>query len=137
MTDRIVGAETGLRAVMERVELVARSDVPVLIFGETGGGLKSQMQSRLKKWAAKTAIGESIAGMFQQGRSCKRPLGNGVPAMPHHLTVEERDRIAQLRYQGAGQKEIAKALGRRRNKAADCMRFPYLNFRRFSDGFCH
>lgn len=38
LTDRIVGAETGLRAVMERVELVARSDVPVLIFGETGSG---------------------------------------------------------------------------------------------------
>ncbi len=36
--DAIVGAETGLRGVMERVELVARSDVPVLIFGETGSG---------------------------------------------------------------------------------------------------
>jgi len=36
--DTIVGADSGLRAVMERVELVARSDVPVLIFGETGTG---------------------------------------------------------------------------------------------------
>lgn len=36
--DTIVGVETGLRSVMERVELVARSDVPVLIFGETGTG---------------------------------------------------------------------------------------------------
>ena len=36
--DTIVGAESGLQAVMERVELVARSDVPVLIFGETGSG---------------------------------------------------------------------------------------------------
>ena len=36
--DVIVGAESGLQAVMERVELVARSDVPVLIFGETGSG---------------------------------------------------------------------------------------------------
>lgn len=36
--DTIVGAELGLRGVMERVELVARSDVPVLIFGETGTG---------------------------------------------------------------------------------------------------
>ena len=36
--DVIVGAESGLRAVLERVELVARSDVPVLIFGETGSG---------------------------------------------------------------------------------------------------
>jgi transposase, IS30 family len=32
--------------------------------------------------------------------------------MAHHLTPEERDRIAQLRYQGADQKEIAKAVGR-------------------------
>ena len=36
--DTIVGAESGLHAVMERVELVSRSDVPVLIFGETGSG---------------------------------------------------------------------------------------------------
>ena len=36
--DTIVGVGTGLRAVMERVELVARSDAPVLIFGETGTG---------------------------------------------------------------------------------------------------
>ena len=36
--DTIVGAETGLQPVMERVKLVARSDVPVLIFGDTGTG---------------------------------------------------------------------------------------------------
>jgi formate hydrogenlyase transcriptional activator len=36
--DTIVGADAGLRAVMERVELVAPSDAPVLIFGETGTG---------------------------------------------------------------------------------------------------
>ncbi len=34
----IVGADAGLHAVMERVELVAPSDAPVLIFGETGTG---------------------------------------------------------------------------------------------------
>lgn len=34
----IVGAERGLQSVMERVALVARSDVPVLILGETGSG---------------------------------------------------------------------------------------------------
>jgi transcriptional regulator with GAF, ATPase, and Fis domain len=34
----IVGATAGLRAVMERAVLVSRSDVPVLIFGETGAG---------------------------------------------------------------------------------------------------
>lgn len=38
LSDSIVGTETGLRAVMEQVELVARSDVPVLILGETGSG---------------------------------------------------------------------------------------------------
>jgi hydrogenase-4 transcriptional activator len=38
ISDSIVGAETGLRGVMERVEQVARTDAPVLIFGETGSG---------------------------------------------------------------------------------------------------
>jgi transcriptional regulator with GAF, ATPase, and Fis domain len=38
ITDRVIGAESGLRLVMERVELVSRSDVPVLILGETGSG---------------------------------------------------------------------------------------------------
>ncbi|MBN2215734.1 MAG: sigma 54-interacting transcriptional regulator [Pirellulales bacterium] len=38
LDDTIVGNQTGLRDVMERIELVARSDAPVLIFGETGTG---------------------------------------------------------------------------------------------------
>ncbi len=38
ISEAIVGAETGLRSVMDRVQLVARSDVPVLLFGETGSG---------------------------------------------------------------------------------------------------
>ncbi len=38
ITDTVVGAESGLREVMERVDLVARSDTPVLILGETGSG---------------------------------------------------------------------------------------------------
>jgi hydrogenase-4 transcriptional activator len=38
ITDSVVGSETGLRTVMERVEQVAASDVPVLILGETGSG---------------------------------------------------------------------------------------------------
>jgi transcriptional regulator with GAF, ATPase, and Fis domain len=33
-----VGAETGLRSVMEQIELVAPSDAPVLVLGETGTG---------------------------------------------------------------------------------------------------
>jgi hydrogenase-4 transcriptional activator len=38
ISDVVIGAENGLRPVMERVEQVAPSDVPVLIFGETGSG---------------------------------------------------------------------------------------------------
>ncbi|MEW4453005.1 sigma-54 dependent transcriptional regulator [Bremerella sp. JC817] len=38
LDDKVVGEETGLRLVMERVALVADSDVPVLILGETGTG---------------------------------------------------------------------------------------------------
>lgn len=36
--DVVVGAEAGLRTVMERANMVARSDVPVLLLGETGTG---------------------------------------------------------------------------------------------------
>jgi transcriptional regulator with GAF, ATPase, and Fis domain len=38
VADTMVGADAGLRAVMSRVEQVAPTDVPVLIFGETGTG---------------------------------------------------------------------------------------------------
>jgi transcriptional regulator with GAF, ATPase, and Fis domain len=38
IADTIVGAQAGLQEVLERVELVARSDTPVLILGETGTG---------------------------------------------------------------------------------------------------
>jgi len=38
VSDAIVGAESGLRDVMERVDQVAPTDVPVLILGETGSG---------------------------------------------------------------------------------------------------
>ena len=38
IADTIVGAQTGLQDVMERVELVARSATPVLLLGETGTG---------------------------------------------------------------------------------------------------
>jgi len=38
LNEEVVGARTGLRHVMERAELVAQSDVPVLILGETGTG---------------------------------------------------------------------------------------------------
>jgi transcriptional regulator with GAF, ATPase, and Fis domain len=38
LNDTVVGADSGLRHVIERVGLVARSDAPVLILGETGTG---------------------------------------------------------------------------------------------------
>lgn len=38
ISDTVVGAESGLGEVMRRVDLVARADTPVLIFGETGSG---------------------------------------------------------------------------------------------------
>ncbi|MCU0875612.1 MAG: sigma 54-interacting transcriptional regulator, partial [Pirellulaceae bacterium] len=38
VTDSVVGADAGLREVMERVDLVTRSDVTVLLLGETGTG---------------------------------------------------------------------------------------------------
>ncbi len=38
ITEKIIGENTGLKTVMERVRLVATSDIPVLILGETGTG---------------------------------------------------------------------------------------------------
>lgn len=38
LTEEVVGADAGLQSVMKRVQLVSRSDVPVLILGETGSG---------------------------------------------------------------------------------------------------
>jgi len=38
ISESIVGAEQGLRTVLERVEKVASTDAPVLILGETGSG---------------------------------------------------------------------------------------------------
>ncbi len=38
LLETVVGAESGLRGVMQRVEMVAGSDLPVLLLGETGSG---------------------------------------------------------------------------------------------------
>lgn len=38
LEERIIGENTGLKYVMERVKLVAQSDLPILILGETGTG---------------------------------------------------------------------------------------------------
>ncbi|MFN8573286.1 MAG: sigma 54-interacting transcriptional regulator [Gemmatimonadaceae bacterium] len=38
LTEEVIGVDSGLRSVMERVEQVAPTDVPVLLLGETGSG---------------------------------------------------------------------------------------------------
>lgn len=38
VTDKIIGSSSGLQTVTERVNIIAGSDLPVLIFGETGTG---------------------------------------------------------------------------------------------------
>ncbi|MCX8064313.1 MAG: sigma-54 dependent transcriptional regulator [Candidatus Hydrogenedentes bacterium] len=38
LPEKIIGERTGLKTVMDRVHLVAQSDIPVLILGETGTG---------------------------------------------------------------------------------------------------
>ncbi|HEY2762013.1 MAG TPA: sigma-54 dependent transcriptional regulator [Pirellulales bacterium] len=38
VADAVIGMESGLKPVMDRVNLVARADIPVLILGETGSG---------------------------------------------------------------------------------------------------
>jgi len=38
ISESIIGAETGLKTVSERIELVGSADVPVLLLGETGSG---------------------------------------------------------------------------------------------------
>jgi len=50
---------------------------------------------------------------LRRWRVClKRPFGKGVPTMACHLTMEERDRIAELKHRGARQNAIARALKR-------------------------
>jgi transcriptional regulator with GAF, ATPase, and Fis domain len=58
VNEEVVGGQTGLRHVMERVELVARSDVPVLILGETGTG--KEVVSRAIHTRSKRADGPFI-----------------------------------------------------------------------------
>jgi transcriptional regulator with GAF, ATPase, and Fis domain len=58
IAEEVIGARTGLRHVMERVELVARSDIPVLILGETGTG--KEVVSRAIHTRSKRADGPFI-----------------------------------------------------------------------------
>lgn len=58
INEAVVGAETGLRHVMERATLVARNDVPVLILGETGTG--KEVVSRAIHTRSKRADGPFI-----------------------------------------------------------------------------
>jgi hydrogenase-4 transcriptional activator len=58
INEDVVGARTGLKHVMERVELVAESDLPVLILGETGTG--KEVVSRAIHARSKRADGPFI-----------------------------------------------------------------------------
>ena len=58
INEDVVGARTGLKHVMERVELVATSDLPVLILGETGTG--KEVVSRAIHARSKRADGPFI-----------------------------------------------------------------------------
>jgi len=58
INEEVVGARTGLKHVMERVELVATSDLPVLILGETGTG--KEVVSRAIHTRSKRADGPFI-----------------------------------------------------------------------------
>lgn len=53
--DAVIGADSGLRLVMERAELVSRSDVPVLVLGETGTG--KELLARLIHKRSRRAAG--------------------------------------------------------------------------------
>jgi transcriptional regulator with GAF, ATPase, and Fis domain len=66
--ETIVGIEGGLRPVMERIERVARLDVPVLILGETGSG---------KEVVARAIHGRSrrASGPFQRVNCGAIPAG--------------------------------------------------------------
>jgi len=58
VNEDLIGARTGLKHVMERVELVAGSDLPVLILGETGTG--KEVVSRAIHTRSKRADGPFI-----------------------------------------------------------------------------
>ena len=73
ITDLIVGAEGGLRGVMQRVQLVARAETPVLILGETGTG--------------KEVVARAI---HQQSQRASGPfLRVNCGAIPHELIDSE------------------------------------------------
>jgi transcriptional regulator with GAF, ATPase, and Fis domain len=73
ISDLIVGAEGGLRGVMQRVQLVARAETPVLILGETGTG--------------KEVVARAI---HQRSRRASGPfLRVNCGAIPHELIDSE------------------------------------------------
>src|SRR5213076_1501151 len=67
ISETIVGAESGLRLVMERAQLVAQSDVPVLILGETG-------------------TGKEVVSRATHNRSAREPPSLPVPVSPRIKT---------------------------------------------------
>jgi len=73
LEETIVGAETGFRQVLARVDLVARSDVPVLVLGETGSG--------------KEVVARAIHN--RSARAAKPFLRVNCGAIPHGLIDSE------------------------------------------------
>jgi transcriptional regulator with GAF, ATPase, and Fis domain len=57
--ERLIGADTGLAAVMARARVVARSSAPVLVFGETGTG--KEIIARAKATSPASSCGSSAA----------------------------------------------------------------------------
>ena len=73
ITESIVGAETGLGPVMERVEQVAGSDVPVLLLGETGSG--KEVIARAIHQRSRRASGPILARELRRDSAGTHRLG--------------------------------------------------------------
>jgi len=76
--EAIVGSETGLRSVMERVHIVAPSDMPVLILGETGTGKEVAARAihHRSPRAAKPFGAHRFATLRSRTRQLHRRLGS-------------------------------------------------------------
>ena len=72
---------------------------------KSDGGLQSETQS------FRMSLGLVFGVFSRRWRvSLGPPFGKGVPTMARHLTMEDRDRIAELKHRGARQNAIARAL---------------------------
>ena len=100
IADSVIGAETGLKEVMEHIELVAPSDAPVLILGETGSG--KEVVARTIHTRSRRGVGAVPAGQLR-----------GHPAGAGRLRAV-RPREGQLHRGGRRAEGLVRA-GRRRH----------------------